>query len=165
MTRAVTLLLLALPLASCDFWAVDEWTWTDESQPPEQRLGWQNPAGDLGVNAEGAQSTCEGLTWDGYEDWRVPTFRELTQLWSAEIYSSPAGECHWKRGLYGQCGCYTASDGRLVDFHSDTPPALGLTNCEGNKMVRCVRGVYLVTDALSDPELRRDAPGDSLHGN
>ena len=170
MARAITLLLAFLPLTSCGFfWSVDEWTWTDGSQPPGQRLGWQNPASDESFSFEGAESACRDLRWDGLTGWRVPTFDELVSLWT------PAHQgCNWKKGLYGECSSFWAVDENgtkyVVPFNTDQAPVREpyIPGHGGdNHSVRCVRDPASGADASTDDDAVEtidspDAPPD-LH--
>ena len=102
-------------------------TWTDESSG----LTWQRRGNGDGSNGiDNAQAFCEGLTLDGYDDWRLPTVDELlalvdgctaTQACTVDLEtcvsqncssvcddgSGPGVDgCYWPDELLGWCGYY-----------------------------------------------------------
>ncbi len=80
-------------------------SWTD----PATGLMWQNPpscerfcaraeANCMALDVDGA-NYCDGVTWDGFTDWRLPTLNELRTLIRGNSDTVTGGSC----GLTDTC--------------------------------------------------------------
>ncbi len=68
-------------------------------------LTWQNPPADTKMFKDGAQTYCDDLSLDGYDDWRLPTVGELRSLIRGCAETATGGTCNLDEGdcVSGDC--------------------------------------------------------------
>ena len=117
---------------------------------PQSGLCWQNPGAEHPLSWQNAQVYCDQVKDGGFDDWRVPSIRELRSLvvgCEADIcdeYQGPKAGCYWPETIQGECSWYHAAD--RVQHAPHDAQFLYFQNASAQsgaqaipKYVRCVR--------------------------
>jgi len=101
-----------------------------------------------GYNWLSALSYCEGLTWGGATDWRLPNIMELMSIHDHRICCPAIDETTFPLGFtynWSEVGFWSSSSTTLYSVHAVNTVFvefgdLGASDKNGSLIVRCVRG-------------------------
>jgi hypothetical protein len=106
-------------------------------------LMWQKDNSNTGLGLEGVISYCEGLTFQGHKDWRLPNIRELQSIVDYSAHSPSINTAYFPDTLsthYWSSTFHTAhiSYGWVVNFEDGY---VGSMDIKSPGLARCVRSI------------------------